>query len=142
MRETTLSLAFAVFLVACGSTDLAVTTTVSTVTITSVKATTSSDAVDSTAPFDTPTTVPRIDVEFGSGEIHGTDVFQIDLDETVDIWVLSDVDEEIHVHGYDLYFDLVAGEPHHLSFVADIPGVFDVEIHTGHTLLFELRVGG
>ncbi len=81
-------------------------------------------------------------MEFVDGEVIGADVFDVELGDTVDIWIGSDVDDEVHVHGYDLTHDLEAGAPLHLSFVADVPGIFEVEIHTGHTILFELRVSG
>lgn len=81
-------------------------------------------------------------MEFVGGEVIGPDVFEVELGEPVDIWIRSDVDDEVHVHGYDLIYDLGAGERLHLSFVADVPGIFEVEVHTGHTILFELRVSG
>lgn len=81
-------------------------------------------------------------MEFVDGEVLGPHVFEVELGESIDIWIGSDVDDEMHVHGYDLTYDLEAGEPFHLSFVADVPGIFEVEVHTGHTLLFEVEVSG
>lgn len=81
-------------------------------------------------------------MEFVDGEIVGPDVFEVELGETVDIWIRSDVDDEVHVHGYDLTYALEAGDPFHLSFVADVPGIFEVEVHAGHTVLFEVEVSG
>lgn len=81
-------------------------------------------------------------MELVEGDVIGPDVLEVELGESVDIWIRSDVDDEVHVHGYDLVYDLEAGEPLHLSFVADVPGIFEVEVHTGHTILFELQVSG
>lgn len=81
-------------------------------------------------------------MEFVDGEVIGPDVFEVKLGETVDIWIRSDVDDEVHVHGYDLISNLRAAEPLHLSFVADVPGIFEVEVHTRHTVLFEVEVSG
>lgn len=52
----------------------------------------------------------------------------------------ADVDEEIHVHGYDLSAPVSPAEPAVLEFTADIPGVFEVEAEHSGLLLFQLRV--
>ena len=62
------------------------------------------------------------------------------LGEQVVLRFTSDVVEEIHVHGYDLYTDLVPGQPAEISFTADIPGSFEVELHEAGRPLFQLRV--
>lgn len=90
----------------------------------------------------TTTTVVSTLVEIVDGEVEGPDVIEVDLGSTVDVWVLSDIDDEVHVHGYDLIFEVSGGIPFHLTFVADVPGIFEVEVHTGHTHLFDLRVIG
>lgn len=135
-------------LAACGSEEPeAITPTsfasTSTTTTPAPASTVTETSATSTAVVDaTSATVQRMDVEFSGGAVSGPDVIQVDLGETVDVWVVSDVDDQMHVHGYDLLIDLVAGEPFHLSFLADVPGIFEVEVHTGHTVLFELRVEG
>jgi hypothetical protein len=59
---------------------------------------------------------------------------------TVTLRVTSDVADELHVHGYDLKTDLVAGQSTDLTFLAKIPGVFEVELeHRGKKVL-ELEV--
>lgn len=62
--------------------------------------------------------------------------------ETVQIVVTSDVPEEIHVHGYDKSVKLEPGVTSTLGFVADIPGVFEVELEHSGKHLFELAVAG
>lgn len=54
--------------------------------------------------------------------------------------VTSDEDDEVHVHSYDLSLDLVAGTPAELRFTADIPGVFEVELHDAGKEILELEV--
>lgn len=128
--------------VACGAGEPAATATTPdlTTTTTSVPTTTASS---STATSGTSTTtVSEIDVRFTGEDVIGPEVFEVAIGERVDVWVLSDIDDEIHVHGYDLFFDLEAGVPLRLNFVADIPGIFEVEVHTGHTKLFDLEVSG
>ena len=89
------------------------------------------------------TTTPKpIDVEISNGEVIGPEVFQVDRDDTVDLWLLADVDDEVHVHGYDIVFELEAGVPLNVSFVAGIPGVFEVELESAHTHFFDIEVSG
>lgn len=98
----------------------------------------------STSTLRAPTTTgaASLYVEFVDGSVSGPEVVEVGLGEIVGIWVLSDVDDELHVHGYDLFFPIEAGVPFHLSFAADIPGSFEVEVHTGHRHLFDIRVNG
>lgn len=146
MRVSLVSIALAIAVASCGPDETSVSTTTSadtSPTSTSAVSTTVSEPTStSTTASATATTTPAIDVEFVDGEVIGPDVFEVELGETVDIWIRSDVDDEIHVHGYDLTYDLRAGELLHVRFVADVPGIFEVEVHTGHTVLFEVEVSG
>src|SRR6266540_869636 len=54
--------------------------------------------------------------------------------------ILSDSDDEVHVHGYDKEAELKAGTPTKVSFTADVPGVFEVELHHSELELCELQV--
>jgi hypothetical protein len=67
-------------------------------------------------------------------------VEQVGLGESVTLVVTSDVADEVHLHGYDAHADLVAGQEGTLTFTADIPGVFEVELEETGTLLVELEV--
>ncbi len=58
----------------------------------------------------------------------------------VTVIVTSEVADEVHVHGYDVYADLTPGVPTEFTFTADIPGIFEVELEGSHELLFELEV--
>lgn len=122
---------------ACGDDDSseAVTTT------TTVQSTTT---LDSTVPEDSSTTDPvsgtviPVVVESGVAEPGGRE--SVDLGDTVTLLVTSDVDEEIHLHGYDISVDVVAGETAELTFEATIPGVFEVEFEGSGLLLLELEI--
>lgn len=82
-----------------------------------------------------------IDVTFAGGEITGVEPrVEVGLGEQVLLRVTSDVPEEIHVHGYDRYLDVPAGGTGEVSFVADIPGAFEVELHDAGRPIFQLRV--
>lgn len=152
-RAISLLIVVASIVAACGSDESASTSTSAASTTTTTSPTTTATLPTTTSTITGPTTSTsvaetttttgqEIDVEFANGEVAGAEMFQVDLGDTVDIWVLSDVDDEMHVHGYDLFYDLEAGVPFHLDFVADVPGIFEVEVHTGHTRLFDIEVSG
>ncbi|MDG6104084.1 hypothetical protein Daura_12405 [Dactylosporangium aurantiacum] len=58
----------------------------------------------------------------------------------VRITVTSDVADELHVHGYDRSLALPAGAPASLDLRADRTGLFEVETHATHLVLFQLVV--
>lgn len=58
----------------------------------------------------------------------------------VRLLVTSDVDEELHVHGYDIRQDLPAGQQATLDFIADETGVFEVETEKNGLELVQLEV--
>ena len=67
---------------------------------------------------------PRVDVRLG---------------ETVRIEVVSDVADEVHVHGYDKTFDVGPGKAGTLELKITIPGATEVELHEAELVLFQLR---
>jgi hypothetical protein len=56
------------------------------------------------------------------------------------IEVMSDTNDEIHVHGYEITAPVTAGQPTRIPLAATIPGQFDVELHSSSQLLLILRV--
>ncbi len=52
----------------------------------------------------------------------------------------SDVAEEIHIHGYDRYIDLIPNETVRESFTADAEGIFEIELHGSGALVANLEV--
>ena len=54
----------------------------------------------------------------------------VDRGSTVRMVVTSDAQDEIHVHGYDLYRDTAPGKPARFRFKANTEGVFEIESHT------------
>lgn len=98
----------------------------------------------SPAPVADPSPTPTgtvIEVTYAGGEITGVGPrVEVPLGEPVTLRVTSDVVEQIHVHGYDLYVDLPAGGTGEVEFPADIPGAFEVELHDIGRPLFQLRV--
>lgn len=81
-----------------------------------------------------------IEISVVAGEVSGGGRHEIALGEQVVLRVTSDAADEIHLHGYDLTLDLVAGEPGELTFEATIPGVFEAELHDSGIVLAELQI--
>ena len=66
--------------------------------------------------------------------------FDVALGQTVVLRLLSDTDQEYHLHGYDLEKQAAAGVEATFEFTADKPGSFEVESHTTNKLLATLQV--
>ena len=97
-----------------------------------------------TADATTSTTAPDDDtirVEFAGGEVvGGVQRFPVEVGSPVRIEVTSDIAEEVHLHGYDVFVDVAPGTPAVLEVQADIPGVFEAELEGSHLPLLELEV--
>jgi hypothetical protein len=79
-------------------------------------------------------------VTVSAGEVAGPERFSFAIGDEVSISLLADTSDEIHVHGYDVYFETQAGTPIEVAFIADVPGIFEVELESSHLPLFELEV--
>ena len=83
---------------------------------------------------------PVIDLVIIDGRLEGGARREsVAVGEMVTIRVSGNSDDEVHVHGYDLFIDLVDGAGE-LTFEASIPGVFEIELEGPHTLLVRLEV--
>jgi len=69
-----------------------------------------------------------------SGRVH------VAIGAEIRLTVTADTDDEVHLHGYDLMADVIAGAPAVLEFSAGIPGIFEVEFEDAAKLLVELQV--
>jgi len=83
--------------------------------------------------------VPTLVIQDGRprGEVRE---LRFDKGERVRFRVRSDVAEELHIHGYDRYVDVVPGRTATVSFPASIEGIFEVELHGAGVPLASLRV--
>ena len=72
--------------------------------------------------------------------VDGEDRYDVPLGEEVTITVTSTFADEVHVHSYDLFAELEPDVPGRITFVADVPGVFEVELENAGVPLFELVV--
>jgi FtsP/CotA-like multicopper oxidase with cupredoxin domain len=72
--------------------------------------------------------------------VAGPAVIKLKQGDQVTLRVTSDSNDELHVHGYDLHLNLIAGQPAQLSFTADHSGRFEYELHHAHTDLGAFEV--
>lgn len=147
MRRVVQLVLIALVIAACGAgRESATTTTAPPSTTTTEQSSTSTAPISTTAPEST-TTAPGYDltIEGGTADqpditVVGPDLFSFALNDEVSITIYSSVTDELHIHGYDHFFQLEAGESVEVMFVADIPGIFEAELESDHFLLFELEV--
>jgi FtsP/CotA-like multicopper oxidase with cupredoxin domain len=66
--------------------------------------------------------------------------YEVAKGSTVTITVTSDAADTIHVHGYEIEKDVVAGTPLTISFIADQTGSFEVETHVTEVTIATLNV--
>ncbi|HET7719255.1 MAG TPA: hypothetical protein VFK43_04755, partial [Acidimicrobiales bacterium] len=76
----------------------------------------------------------------GGSVVEGGSRQRATLNQPVTIRVTSDVADEVHVHGYEKKFPVAAGQRGEVTFVANIPGVFEVEFERSHKQLFTMEV--
>ena len=86
------------------------------------------------------TDATTIEVGYAGGTITGGGKRSAKLGQPVVIKVTSDIADEIHLHGYDKKADAGPGMVATITFVADKPGIFEVELEKKGLKLFELEV--
>ena len=97
-------------------------------------------AMPSAQPSPTAPAVRVITASYVGGEVV-TDGVRVEsqLGEEVVLRISSDVAEEIHVHGYDVYADIPAGGLVDVPLTLTLPGSYEVELHGAGRPLFQLR---
>lgn len=152
-KSLLIAAALSLVIVACSSDDT-VSTTVTAAPTTATESVTSTTVAEQVSTTEAPTTtaaptttttaaVPdvfEIDISYLSGTVEGGGRIEIPLGEPVVIRVESDVADEGHLHGYDLFVDLEPGSTGVIEFVADIPGIFELELEGSRVLLADLEV--
>jgi hypothetical protein len=82
-----------------------------------------------------------VEVTIADGKVtpNGTGV-RVDRGQSVQVSAVSDVEESLHIHGYDKTITLPAGQPSAVTFLADQSGVFEIETHASGKLVAKLIV--
>jgi hypothetical protein len=85
--------------------------------------------------------VQRVEVRFAGGAVvGGAPSPRVPLGSTVELAVTGDLADEIHLHGYNKTAQVAAGKTATLTFVADTPGTFEVELENRGAKLVEIQV--
>ena len=138
-RRGALALLMIPVLVACGGED-------DSPVVSAAPATTATTAAGSTVTTATggPSTTGAqgtvVAITVRGGSVEGPSRQRVTLNERVTLRVTSDVADEVHVHVYDRRADVAPNSPAELSFVANVPGVFEVELENSHRRLTTLEV--
>ena len=83
----------------------------------------------------------RVVVVHAGGAVQGGVAdWAVPVGSPVELVVASDVADEVHVHGYERRAFVTAGASVTLRFVADVPGVVDVELEGAGVPLARLTV--
>ena len=83
--------------------------------------------------------VPLIRVENGE-KIEGLDTLSVRVGEEVVFDVVADVADEVHVHGFDLLFDVEPGQTVRIEFIPDSTGIFEVELEAAAVHIVDIEV--
>ncbi|HEX5721719.1 MAG TPA: hypothetical protein VFZ06_03120 [Acidimicrobiia bacterium] len=136
----------ALLLAACATgpetTTLGTTTTQPEITSTTAQTATTEQppTAPTTAAVTTTTAAQNLIRVEGGVKVDGPDTISVAQGETVVFQVVADVADEVHVHGYDLLFETVPGEPIVVEFMADATGIFEVELEESHLDLVNIEV--
>ena len=125
----------------CGSdsTDAVATTdTVATTTAPEAVTTAGTTTAPGTTTADGSTTITVVvkNAAPDGGIEHAT----VAKGDTVSLVVHSDVDDEVHLHGYNLAADVAAGGVARIEFVASVPGRFEAELEQRGVQIADLTV--
>lgn len=115
----------------------------STAPRTATPSATPTPAATTPAPVETTPPAPAgtlIELAVAGGEISGdTGRADVVTGQPVTLRVTSDVVEEVHVHGVDLFADLAPGETTTVEFTAPAPGLYEIELHDAGRVLTRMQ---
>ena len=126
-------------LAACGGDDEATGTTATETTQATTTTTPESTTTTTSEPEVEKPTVVRVVVVNGApkgGIVRRT----VDKGDRVVIVVKSDVADEVHLHGYDISRDVVAGGTARIAFRSKLQGRFEVELENRGVQIADLTV--
>ncbi len=93
------------------------------------------------APAPAGPTIRTISITVRGTQVTGeTGRVTVALGTPITVSVASDVADQIHVHGYDRKAEIPAGSTGSVSFTANAPGVFEVELEGSKLQLVQLQV--
>ena len=83
----------------------------------------------------------RFEAEVREGKVvGGIPRFEVSIGDVVSVTVTSDVSDQLHLHVYDAMADVGPGLEADLVVRAEVPGVFEAELHGSGLRVVELEV--
>jgi hypothetical protein len=114
------------------------TTSVETSTEVTTTEQTTTEQATTTAPADQP---QRIVIRVVNAEpVGGVQEYDVEQGEQVVLVVHADVEDEVHLHGYDLAAEVAPNQPARIRFRADDVGQFEIELEQRTVPIGELVV--
>jgi hypothetical protein len=109
--------------------------------VTSTRGASGSSGSDASPPADDTDRVVEITVSVQDGKVSPKPRrVEVEKDSQIRLLVTGDVDDEVHVHGFDIEEPLEAGRTTTVEFVVNEEGVFEVETHESELELLQLEV--
>jgi hypothetical protein len=109
-------------------------------TTTPTTATNSNGRTQTTEEPPSPPPVANIRVGEHGTPVGGVQKLEFGKGQQVQFFVTSQVEDHVHVHGYDIMKDVAPGKPAKFSFKGDIEGQFEVELEDRAQEIISLRV--
>lgn len=85
-------------------------------------------------------TLDPVGIVVEGGDVIGPSQITVAQGDRLAIEIEADVEDEVHVHTYDLFAEVSPGEKARLEFRATIPGIFEIELEDAGLLLTSLKV--
>lgn len=83
--------------------------------------------------------IPLIEIKDGQ-PVGGVQELEVEKGGTIHFVVASDVDEEVHLHGYDVAKEVAAGGEVEFAVPATIDGIFEAELENSAVPIAEITV--
>ena len=81
-----------------------------------------------------------VEISVADGIASGPERVEVATGSVVSVTVTADMVDTVHVHAYDVMDAVSPGEPATLTFTADAPGIYEIELEESKIPLFELVV--
>jgi FtsP/CotA-like multicopper oxidase with cupredoxin domain len=127
MIKATLAVAAVLALAACGGSDEQP----------AAPAETAAPAATEEVP---PNNEPLVVRVVGGEPVGGVQQIEVKAGDRVRFVVQADAPEEVHVHGYDISKDVGPSKNARFNFVADLEGIFEIELENSGVQIVELVV--
>jgi hypothetical protein len=96
--------------------------------------------VTSAAETATTSTANVVSIAVRGDSVEGPALHRVNVNQRVTLRVTSDVADEVHVHGFNLTAPVGPDQPAELTFVADIHGIFEVELERSARRILTIEV--